>query len=95
MGPTLLHLSFIKQQTATFVYHAIAILVPGRNMSFKYHIYAICANYLMHINGESTLIHMSHMKSRALAMLPGGMYAYNNTNDNGDNNGDKNVDNTY
>ena len=37
-----MHTSVKKQQIATFIYHTIAMYVPERNISLKFHIYATC-----------------------------------------------------
>ena len=54
---TLLNISVRKQQTARFIYHAIAICVPATNIHLKWHIYLTCTNYLMFTNGR---IYMPH-----------------------------------
>ena len=57
-----------KRQTATFIYHAIAIYVPATNMTTKCHIYVTCAGYLICINGESMPMYMLYMNFLPLIM---------------------------
>ena len=60
IDPTLLHILFKRQQTATAIQHATAIHVPAINMPLICHIYVTCANYLtrnqwgMNANGKVT-----------------------------------------
>ena len=51
-----------QQETAAFIYCAIAIHVTATYMPIKCHIYATCANYLVYIDGKSMPILMPHMK---------------------------------
>ena len=57
------HVTKIKQQNASLIYHAILIHVWATNMPLKCHIYVTCSNYYMCINEGSKLTYMPHVNS--------------------------------